>query len=259
MILRSSIVLALLACTGACGGSTTNADNTDGGGGANADGGGVTLPDGGTVPTLSCGDENVTSIAGTWDIIGSQFGQQKSSAVITITASSFSFASNGESLAFAVNGGTMTLVWSKSGKQTPITATHTVSALDTGVLPLPVGGQWGFASTTDGESCTASLGGNGFNATCNDVRSTPFGTLKGTLVAQHPQQGGSIFGALGGVWHLTGEGSGSVDATIRGNTFTAVVNDSGLVGAAGWVTVKVCNGMAAGKTADGFEFAATRQ
>ena len=263
MIQRSSIVFALFAC--ACGGSTSNGGNVDGGGGnvdgggGNIDGGSVTLPDGGTVPTLSCGDENVKSIAGTWNIIGSRSGQQQSTASLTIDASTFSFATEGRSLTFTVNGGTMTLVWSDGSRRTPITTTRTSGAVDTGLLPLSLGGQWTFSSTIDAESCTASLGDNGFNATCNGVHSTPFGTLRGTVVGVRNQPSSSIFGALGGVWHLAGDGQGSVDATIRGNTFTAVVNDGGLVGGAGWVTVKVCNGMAVGKTGDGFEFAATRQ
>ncbi len=68
----------------------------------------------------------------------------------------------------------------------------------------------------------------------------------------------SVFGELGGVWHLTSAGSGTVDATISGNVFTAVVNgDGGAVGRSGWVTVKVCNGGAAGKTSSGLELAAT--
>jgi hypothetical protein len=275
--LRPSIVFGLFAC--ACGGSTTNGVNIDGGSGGvdggigaidggrgngdggNVDGGGppVPLPDGGTVPPLSCGDENVTSIAGTWNILNSESGQLQNTQVITITASTFSFATNDRSLTFTANSGTMTLVWSEPGKQTPITTTRTASPLDTGALPLSVGGAWDFVSTTTtgGERCTASVG-NAFNVTCNDS-STRAGSALGHVVGQRSQQLGSIFGALGGVWHLAGDGTGSVDVTIRGNSFTAVVNEGQFLGGAGWITMKVCNGIAVGKTRDGHEFAATRQ
>jgi len=155
----------------------------------------------------------------------------------------------------------MTLLWTDAGKQVPINVANTPPPLDTGLLPLPLGGQWAFSSTTDSESCMASLGANGFNASCNDVSSTPFGTLRGTVVGQRQQTLSSIFGALGGVWHLAADQGGSVDATISGNTFTAVVQDAGdpLGSGDGWVTAKVCNGAVTGLTSSGFEFAATRQ
>lgn len=266
---RSSVLFALLACACACacGGSTSEGaldagsgeggNGTVDGGGTHVDGGGPPS-DGGTIPTLSCGDENVTSIAGAWNVVSSQAGQQQGTSTLTIDANTFSFASDGKSLTFKVSGGTMSLVWNDSGRQTPITAARTASPLDTGLLSLSLGGQWTFSSTTDPESCTASVGGNAFKATCNDVRGTPFGQLMGTVDAQHTKQTSSIFGALGGDWHLSGAG-GSVDVAINGNTFTAVVNDGGVVGGGGWLTVKVCNGMAVGKSRDGFEFAATRQ
>ena len=233
--------------------------NADGGGGVGP-GGQVTLPDGGTVPTVKCGDENVSSISGTWDVLGSRAGGEQSAAVVTLDKSSFSFAASGRSLTYAVSGATMTLVW-RDEKEVPITVTHTDGALALGLFPLPVGGKWAFSSTSGGESCTSSLGPNGFDATCN-VRSTPFGRLEGTVIGQRQQTLSSVFGDLGGVWHLAGKGNGSVVATIAGNTFTAVSTGSGggpLGNSDSWVTVKVCNGTASGKTSDGFEFAATRQ
>ena len=89
----------------------------------------------------------------------------------------------------------------------------------------------------------------------------PFGAIDGSFVGIRQQEKSSVFGALGGLWHLTSaEGSGSVDATISGNVLTAVVNPpAGSTGKSEWVTVKLCNGTAAGKSSDGIEIAATRR
>ena len=246
--------LALLVIT-SCGGSTGSGTSSSSSGSSGNPP--VTLPDGGTVPALSCGDENVTAIAGTWDIIGTSSDSAQSAATMTVTDSAFSFAANGRSLTFAAAGGNLTLTWQDNGKNVPITTTHDgATPLDLGLMPLALGGAWTFASTTNGESCTASLGGNGFNATCNGVNQTPFGELKGTLVGQRTQTLSSIFGSLGGVWHLAADGGGGADATISGNTFTASIDGRGQPG---WVTVKVCNGKASGITSGGFEFSATKQ
>jgi len=244
----------------ACGGSSNNGAPAGDGGASAPPGSLPTLPDGGTLPAVSCGGEPLGSIAGSWDVIGSRAGSDQSTAALHIDATSFSFAANGSSLTFTVSGSTMTLVWRSKSKEVPINVMQTASPLDVGALPLAVGGQWTFRSTEDAESCTSSVGANGFNATCNDVRSTPFGTLNGTVVGQRRVKLASIFGELGGSWHLAGNGSGGVDATIVGSTFTAVVSDAGRpLGRDSWVTVKVCEGTAAGKTSDGYEFAATRQ
>ncbi len=241
-----------------CGGGSSAAGGTpitgSGGGGAIA----VTLPDGTTVPAVACGDENVSTASGTWDVVASGTSGQ-GSAVITIDASSFVVQSSGKTLEFRTNGTTMTLQWTDTdaNRQSPIAVTHGGSSVDTGLVPLALGGQWTF-SGQGSESCSSSLTATAFNATCSQVRSTPFGRLEGTVVGIRQQKATSVFGELGGVWHLTGAGSATVDATISGNVFTAVVNgNAGPVGSSGWTTVKVCKGAAAGKTSSGLELAAT--
>lgn len=248
MRLRTHVVFFALACS--CSDPTTDSVA-------------VTLPDGGRVPGVSCGDETVSSVAGTWDIIGSWAGEGQSTALLTIDQNSFSFAMAGKSADFTVSGATMTLVWKGGSGPIPISVTHVGAAVATGMLPLSVGGQWMFTNTSvsDSEDCTASLGTDAFSATCNDVHSTSLKMLDGSIVGQRQRQLTSLFGELGGVWHFTGSGGGSLDATVSGNTFTAVFdggdNPSGDAG--GWVTVKVCNGAASGKSSDGFEFAGTRR
>ncbi len=218
----------------------------------------IKLPDGTTVPTVACGNEAVTSASGTWDVV--QSGKfSLGTAVITIDSTSFVVASDKRTLSFSVTGGAMALHWTDTDPVS-IAVTRADSAVDTGLLPLSIGGAWTFKGPTT-ESCSASLSASAFNTTCRQVRHTPFGRLDGTVVGIRREQHPSLFGELGGTWHLTGEGSATVDATISGNTFTAVVNgeNGGPVGGAGWVTVKVCNGTAAGKASSGIELAATRR
>jgi hypothetical protein len=257
LLVASSVVvsaLGVLSC-----GSGTNSNSGDGGVGPS---GPAVLPDGTPLPVVSCGDENVSTASGTWDVVASGGRSGQGTAVLTIDSNSFAVKSGGKTLAFTTDGASMTLQWTdlSAGRQTPISVTHTAKALDTGLLPLALGGQWAFAGQQGYETCTSSLSEAAFNTTCNQVRSTPFGRLEGTVIGIRQQKAASLFGELGGTWHLTGAGTGSVDATISGNTFTAVVNgDGGPVGRSGWVTMKICNGAAAGKTSSGLELAATRQ
>jgi hypothetical protein len=254
-----SVLACLVFVSLGCGGGSTSGSS---GGGAGTSGPGtavpVTLPDGTTVPTVACGEENVSTASGTWDAVAS--GTSAAGAAnLTIDASSFVVQSSGRTLAFHTNGTTMTLQWTDAApnRQSAIAVTHGGAAVDTGLLPVAVGGQWTFKGQGS-ESCSASLSATAFNATCSQVRTPQFGRLEGTVVGIRQQKLASVFGELGGVWHLTSAGSATVDATISGNVFTAVVNgDGGPVGGSGWVTVKVCNGAAAGKTSSGLELAAT--
>lgn len=241
-----------------CGSGTATGSGTDGGVGSGTETR-VTLPDGTVVPSVACGDENVTSASGTWNVVASGGTSGQGTAVLTIDGTSFVVSSSGKTLSFTAAAGAMTLQWSDGARQSPIAVTHTGNPVDTGLLPLAVGGQWTFKGETT-ESCSASLSANAFNATCNKVRSTPFGSLEGTAIGIRQRKLASVFGELGGVWHLTGASSASVDVTISGNVFTAVVDgNGGPVGRSGWITMKLCNGAAAGKTSSRVELAATRR
>jgi hypothetical protein len=263
---RSLVAVLAVASTLGCGGGSSNGGTgaADGGGGGLTGAGSgtaipVILPDGSTAPTVACGDENVSTASGSWDVVASGGASGTAAANLTIDASSFVVQSSGKTLAFRTNGTTMTLQWTDThaNRQSAIAVTQAGTALDTGLLPLAVGGKWTFDGQGT-ESCSAALSATAFNATCSQVGTPQFGELKGTVVGIRQQKLASLFGELGGVWHFTSKGTASVDATISGNVFTAVVNgDGGPVGGSGWVTVKICNGAAAGKTSSGVELAAT--
>lgn len=248
------VTFLFLGVLASCSGGT----GTYGGGGAPAEP--VKLPDGTTVPAVVCGDENVSNVSGTWDVVSSGGRSHQGTASITISPNSFEISSERTLLAFSRSGGRMSLQWTDRNSSSPIAVTHGETSVNTGLLPLSVGGAWTFTGDS-AESCTASVAANTFNSTCDNVHGTPFGRLDGTVVGIRQKQHPSLFGELGGTWHLTGEGSASVDVIISGSTFTAVVNgeNRGPLGGAGWVTIKVCNGAAAGKTSNGIELAATRR
>ena len=252
------LFLALLSCSGA---KVNVLDDGGSSGGPGGDDSGTpgSLPDTG-LPPLSCGATSVTSIAGTWDLIASTTGGDQQAAVLTIDPHTFSFAASGKSLTFSAPTETSTsLTWRDNGKTVPIQAEHPLAPFDQGVVPLVLGGQqWSFASTSDGENCIGSLGSTNFDATCSQVRGTPFGTLNGTLVGTRTQKLASVFGEFGGNWHFVPSGGGSLDATISGNTFTAITYAASGERTAS-VTVKVCEGTVVGVTSDGFEFTGTRQ
>lgn len=252
-------LVSLVALT-ACGSGSATTTSSGGGSSSGGPSDPVTLPGGGAVPAVACGDENVTSASGSWDVISSKSGSGQGTATITIDNGSFSFKQGTSLLAFSVSGATMALTWTKSSKQSAIAVTHGGEALDTGLLPLGVGGSWSFASTTGGsETCTALLNASSLNTTCTKVNS-PLGRLDGTAIGLRQEKKSSIFGGLGGLWHFTGTGGSDViDVTVSGNVFTAVVNGGGDARRASWVTVKACNGTAAGKLSDGTELAATRR
>ncbi len=230
----------------ACGGTTSNVL-----GGAGTDGG--------QQGTGSC--DNVTGVSGHWNILGSSSNSAQQTATLTIDANTFAFSTGNTSLIFNVVGHddpVMTLTWTAPdhANGVPITTVRSPAALNLGLLPLQLGGQWNFASAAGDETCAASLGAAGFSATCGQIK-TPLGSLKGTLLGQRTQTLPSLFGDFGGTWLLTANGGGGANVTIAGNSFAATLTRSSNR-TNGSVNLKVCDGTLSGTTGDGYEFAGTR-
>jgi hypothetical protein len=258
----------LLFGLAACGGSKANVLDSDGGSsGSPGSSSGTSGTSGGSsgtsgtsgssgLPAVSCGNDNVSTLSGTWSLIGTQNGGSQSSAELTIDGSTFAFTAGAQSLTFTANGGVTTLVWQDGGRQSPINSQHTSSTLGGGLIPLALGGQWSFASPTGPENCIGSVSPTEFNGSCNHAPS-PWGSqLDGSLVAQRTSQASSIFGDLGGTWHMTSNQGTAFDSSFVGNTFTSTVSgahDSGTV------TIKICADSLSGVTSGGFEIAGTRR
>ena len=242
-ILAATVLLGVaVAANGCSSGSGNTGLGNDGGVG----GGG---------PIEGCGGADTNAIAGTWDLLSTG---ESTHVKIAVDATSFTFVHGVQELTFKVTGGTMSLVW-KEPVAVPITVANTSSALDVGALPLAVGGDWTFSSADATQSCKATVRAAALTASCNDVQATPLGALSGTIIGERTASLPSLFGDLGGVWHLA-SGRGTIDVTVSSNEFKAVSNGLGkLSGHPLTFNVKICNGTLTGTTSDGAELAGTRQ
>jgi len=258
--------MSLASCSNSTPSSTNQASTSDGSippeGTMTTDAGGAAEADSPAEPTdsgsplttdASCAAP--TTIAGTWDVQGSQTNATPTTATLVIDDSHFTFAvTGGDSLTFSEQTGTLSLTWQDEYETLPIASTHTSATLSEGIIPLGIGGSWTFTSQSSG--CTASVAASQFGATCSDVEGLPDPLpyrLDGTATGQRTSTASSIFGDLGGVWHIAA-GSAGGDATFSGNTFSVVW--SGDPWGNGAVSVVFCDGIASGTTSDGVEFSA---
>jgi hypothetical protein len=250
--LASFTAVALATVSFACSGQLDLGNHPDGGSsGGGSSSGGVALGDGG-----SCSG-TPTDLHGTWDLIGAAPGGTPATGVLVLGDNSFSIAFGSTSLTFT--GPSNPVVWTDSyhGSVT-IHATQVGSAVDTGLLPLNLGGGWTFTTGTS-PGCNASLSTGTFNATCTDgyfdlpepLPSNLTGTMNATKTSSLP----SIFGALGGVWTAAFV-DGTCTATISGNTVYIGCNESALSGS---VQVSICQGIVSGSTSSGVAFTGRQQ
>jgi hypothetical protein len=246
----------------ACGGSKADVLDSDGGSSGTSSGSsGSSSGSSGTSGSsgssgLSCGNDSVATVTGTWSLIATRNGGSQSSAELTIDGSTFAFTSGAQSLTFKASGGTTTLLWRDAARQSPINSQHTTSSLASGLLPLALGGQWSFSNPTGPENCIGSVSPTEFNGSCNHAPSPWGGQIDGSLVAQRTSQASSIFGDLGGTWHMTSNQGTAFDSSFIGNTFTSTVSGSS---DSGTVTIKICADSLSGITSGGFEIAGTRR
>jgi hypothetical protein len=270
---RATVLITIASC----GGSTASNNNPDVSPVPGSDAGThpvgadasspVLLSDAGTGPMVNCGPNSPapTSIAGTWDVQGSRMSDKPLSATLLIDASHFTFAvANGASLTFSSAGNANSLVWLTSPHDAPVNilTTHANAALSQGIIPPPLGGTWTFAGSAPGDParCQAQIGAPTFTAGCVGTSGFPEPfpySLDGTITATRTQTLPSVFGDLGGTWHLTDQATGTCDASFRGNTLSVVCADANVF--TGEASLTFCDGVAAGSTSAGIEFSALRQ
>ena len=219
---------------------------------------------------VNCGPNSPapTSIAGTWDVQGSQMNEMPFEATVLIDDSHFTFAVTGgssrSSLTFSSAGNTISLVWLAEPNDAPvnIVTTRASAPLAQGILPLPLGGLWTFAGSEPGTPthCQAQIAAPMLTAGCVGTSDFPEPfprSLNGSITGTRMQTLPSLFGDLGGTWHVTDQGSGSCDASFHGNTASVLCTNAGLF--TGEATLTFCDGVASGSTSDGVEFSALRQ
>jgi hypothetical protein len=236
------------------GGTPSGTPPADGGPGGGADTGAPNLG-------ASCSPGAMpTTIAGTWDVQGSQANATPSTSLLVIDDSHFTFAATrGASLTFSAQGGAMTLVWQDDQGALPITTTHTGTALAQGIIPLNLGGTWTFVNGSSG--CHADIGVSQFSASCTggvvDLPEPLPESLDGTVTGQRVSTASSVFGDLGGTWHIPLASGATGDATFSGNTLTVVWK--GEPWGDGTASLSFCDGIASGGTSEGVEFSAHRR
>jgi hypothetical protein len=199
-----------------------------------------------------------TDLHGTWDLIGAYPGDAPLTGVLVLGNDSFSIAFGTTSLTFT--GPSNPVIWTdESNGSITIQATQVASTVDTGLLPLNLGGGWTFTSGTS-PGCNASLSNSSFYATCTDGYfdlPTPLpSNLSGTMSATKTSSLPSIFGALGGVWTATFADGNTCTATISGNTLNIGCDESALSGS---VQVSICQGIVSGSTSHGIAFTGRQQ
>ena len=252
-------------------GSAGAAASGDGGGSNDGGGSGVQppSPDGSLASTCSTATATPTTLAGTWDVQATSRNGAPTTATIVLDATHFTYAAgSGASLTFSVQGSALSLVWRDPGKpDVSIVTTHSLVPFQQGIIPLALGGAWSFANAlqTDPTRCQAGIGVPQFTGQCLNgptrVPSPLPSDLRGSVTGTRTSNLPSLFGDLGGAWHIACAGqnpgtSCSCDATFSGSTLSVTCADPMLQGTA---SITFCDGVAAGYTSSGIEFSARRQ
>jgi hypothetical protein len=260
--LRSALVLSCTPFLFQCSGKVVNALSSPdagadtgrdtGGGPETGDGpesGGAPEKDGGIGPVSSC--STVTSLVGTWDLLGAAPGSPSESGLLVLQNDFFSIQIGGSALTYT--GANQPIVWvDPNNGQVSIAATRTPGSFGLGVIPLALGGTWSFEN--QGSEASASLLPGSFTATCNGTSDLPSplpNSIDGTASANKTTSLTSVFGDLSGQWNLT-TASDTCIATITGNTMSVTCSGDDTLD--GTVQATFCNGVVSGSTSSGVAF-----
>jgi len=136
-----------------------------------------------------------------------------------------------------------------------IATTHARAPLASGQIPLALGGDWTFHGMR-GDTCSANVGATSIDMSCAGVYGLPrpFPQLDGTATATRTAHETSIFGDLGGQWHVT-PSRGSCDALLAGSTVTLNCRSTDIHGD---MVITFGDGVASGRIGSSLEFAARR-
>jgi hypothetical protein len=219
-------VLVLIAAAG-CGGSIRDGD--------------------GTSPL------GASALAGTWDLTATPTARSAStSGSLVIQPSSLELTVGGQTLKLEGTGSAITLTSTQD-----VDVTHEPAALDTGALPLDVGGIWSATSADGAQQCHARLTKTAFSGDCTAVDTGAWGlSLHGAVTGTRLRALASSFGDLGGQWYIT-QGDTTCNATFEGNDLSVTCMREGAV--TGSLSAHVTDSLASGTSSDGTEFAARRR
>jgi hypothetical protein len=210
-------------------------------------------------------DGGLPELTGTWEIIGSRIGKPPASAIVTISPTVLTVnAAGGGFLSAVAHGNVFDVDFNAnvpSVSFTPISmfaAERTALGGDTGIIPLPLFGDWNMHSgNTPG--CTVKLEATAAAATCTHVIRLPDWAIRlnGTLQATREMTLPSAFGDFGGVWHLTTDTG--ADCTLRFEASTVSSSCTKAKKANGTASFTLDGDTGHGTTSAGIEFTAQRR
>jgi hypothetical protein len=193
-----------------------------------AGGSGGTAGAAGATGAGSC-DKDLT---GTWDLYATSLASGSADGVLIVSASGFDVTTSAGRLVYNAQG-TKSATWTTSGPPRAITVQNTPGTLNSGSVPLAVGGSWTLASGY--ETCVLNLASNRVTGRCSarpgehtvSGADWPYSTVPSpendlTYLVQQTSTSTSQFGDFGGVW-TAGSNSGSGQGctiTLQGNTIT---------------------------------------
>ena len=184
--------------------------------------------------------------------------------VMTIGATTFSM-SNGSSTLLYTAGTTRQLTWTRPAGVVPVAVSNSPTALNSGSIPLALGGSWSFGAND--ETCTVTVATASASGLCEGPGNT-VGTGNWPYSLPSPIDGRSYsaidisqlpsqLGDLGGHWQLSNGWGASCMATVEGNRITATcTNAHPLTGA---LQLTLGNDCVASGTSGGYELSAHRR
>ena len=194
-----------------------------------------------------------SALAGTWDLTATPTSRSAStSGSLVIAPSRIALTMGGNTLELEGRGSAITLRSSPD-----VHVAHEPAPLDTGALPLDVGGIWHAASADGVEQCHARLASSAFSADCSAIDTGGWGLgLHGSVHGTRALSLASSFGDLGGAWTII-QGDVSCTAVFEGNDFSvSCIRDGVLTGS---LSAHVMDSLASGTSSAGLEFAARRR
>lgn len=200
------------------------------------------------------------TLAGEWDGVGTRLGRSQVQVHLTLQPGQFTLVtSESDEITATASGDDFSITYHRNtGSMSSFYAVRTPAALDTGALPVAIGGGWTAISGLTG--CTASLSATTVDGMCSPLRRIPGwlqifadGQAHGTRTSSLQ----SIFGQLGGTWSINTAHGDHCDVTVEGSSASATCV-SPYSQLPKTVHIDFNGATASGGTSSGIEFSAHR-
>jgi len=194
-----------------------------------------------------------SALAGSWDLTATPTSRTATtSGTLVIAPSSVRFALGGSKLTLEGSGPDIELTSTRR-----VDVTHESEALDTGALPLEVGGIWSATSPDGAQQCHARLTTKELSGACTEIDTGDWGLgLHGSVTGTRIRTLASSFGDLGGQWLIT-QGETTCNALFEGTDLNVTCTRDGV--RTGSLSVHVTDSLASGTASNGVELAARRR